>query len=49
MQDTTGFLGFMIKKGQIGDQIQDHNIGAERRHPEASRGGICDENGNLSF
>jgi hypothetical protein len=28
----------MIKKGQVGDQIDDHNIGVNRRHPEASRG-----------
>jgi hypothetical protein len=28
----------MIKKGQIGDQIDDHNIGATSLHPEASRG-----------
>jgi hypothetical protein len=27
MRVTAGFFGFMIKKGQIGDQIQDHNIG----------------------
>jgi hypothetical protein len=26
----------MIKKGQIGDQIQDHNKGELRCHPEAS-------------
>ena len=31
----------MIKKWQIGDQIQDHNIGALRYHPRASRVGIC--------
>ena len=27
----------MIKKWQIGDQIQDHNRGGLRDHPEASR------------
>jgi hypothetical protein len=27
----------MIKKWQIGDQIHDHNKGADRHHPEASR------------
>ena len=27
--------GFMIKKGQSGDQIDDHNRGADRHHPEA--------------
>ena len=32
--------GFMIKKGQIGDQIGDHNRGEPWDHPEASRGGI---------
>jgi hypothetical protein len=26
----------MIKKGQIGDQLQDHNRGELRYHPEAS-------------
>jgi hypothetical protein len=30
----------MIKKGQIGDQIDDHNRGVDRHHPEASRAGI---------
>jgi hypothetical protein len=29
----------MIKKAQIGDQIDDHNIGELRDHPEASRAG----------
>ena len=33
-------LGFMIKKGQFGDQIDDHNRGELQYHPEASRGGI---------
>ena len=28
----------MIKQRQLGDQIQDHNRGADRDHPEASRG-----------
>jgi hypothetical protein len=28
-------FGFMIKKGEIGDQIDDHNIGELRCHPEA--------------
>ena len=32
-------LRFMIKKGQIGDQIDDHNRGELRCHPAASRGG----------
>jgi hypothetical protein len=32
--------GFMIKKGQISDQIDDHNIGALQYHPEASGVGI---------
>jgi|HubBroStandDraft_6_1064221.scaffolds.fasta_scaffold17734_3 hypothetical protein len=40
MQDTAGFFGFMIKKRQIGDQIDDHNRGELRYHPEASRVGI---------
>ena len=30
----------MIKKGQSGDQIEDHNIGELRCHPEASGVGI---------
>src|SRR5580704_9124087 len=34
--------GFMIKKGQIGDQIQDHNRGADRLDPESSPGGSSD-------
>jgi hypothetical protein len=33
-------LGFMIKKAQIGDQIDDHNRGEFPYHPEASRAGI---------
>jgi hypothetical protein len=33
-------LGFMIKKGQIGDQIQDHNRGELQDHPEAYSTGI---------
>ena len=37
--------GFMIKKGQSGEQIDNHNRGELRCHPEASRGGICDKNG----
>ena len=37
--------GFMIKKGQSGDQIDNHNRGELRCHPEAARGGICDKNG----
>jgi hypothetical protein len=32
--------GFMIKKGQSGDQIQDQNRGELWHHPEASPGGI---------
>jgi hypothetical protein len=32
-------FGFMIKKGQIGDQIQDHNRGGLQYHPRASRVG----------
>jgi len=40
MQDTACFSGFMMKKGQIGDQIDDHNRGALQYHPEASRVGI---------
>jgi hypothetical protein len=30
----------MIKKWQIGDQIQDHNRGEFRDDPEALRGGV---------
>jgi hypothetical protein len=33
-------FGFMIKKGQIGDQIGDHNIGTPQYHPIASLAGI---------
>ena len=36
--------GFMIKKGQIGDQIDDHNRGELRYHPEGSRAGDLDQN-----
>jgi hypothetical protein len=36
----TGCLEVMIKKWQIGDQIQDHNRGELWDHPEASRGGV---------
>jgi hypothetical protein len=36
----TAVFGFMIKKWQIGDQIQDHNRGELAGHPEASRAGI---------
>jgi hypothetical protein len=32
-----GVLWFMIKKWQIGDQIQDHDRGELRGHPEGSR------------
>src|ERR1700722_2088157 len=32
--------GFMIKKGQSGDQIDDHNRGELRDHPEASGAGV---------
>jgi hypothetical protein len=39
MRVSAGFFGFMIKKRQLGDQIDDHNIGELRDHPEASRGG----------
>jgi hypothetical protein len=39
MQDP-GVLWFMIKQGQFGDQIQDHNRGIDRDHPEGSGGGI---------
>jgi hypothetical protein len=35
-----GVLWFMIKQWQIGDQIQDHNRGEVRDHPEASCAGI---------
>jgi len=37
---TAGFSEFMIKKGQIGDPIQDHNRGAGSVHPEGSGEGI---------
>jgi hypothetical protein len=33
-----GFSGFVIKKWQIGDKIDDHNSGELQYHPEASRG-----------
>jgi hypothetical protein len=35
-----GVLLFMIKQWQFGDQIQDHNRGADRDHPEGSHAGI---------
>jgi hypothetical protein len=40
----TAVFGFMIKKWQIGDQIHDHSRGELRDHPEASPGGIRDQN-----
>jgi hypothetical protein len=40
MRVRAGFLGFMIKKSQFGDLIDDHNIGELRHHPDASRAGI---------
>jgi hypothetical protein len=48
MQDTAGFFGFMIKKRQIGDQIDDHNRGELRHHPEAfsCRDSLRDSLGN---
>ena len=39
MQDP-GVLWFMIKKAHFGDQIQDHNRGELRCHPEASGAGF---------
>jgi hypothetical protein len=38
MRVTADFSDFMIEKGQIGDQIQDHNRGELRCHPEAFSG-----------
>jgi hypothetical protein len=35
-----GVLLFMIKQWQFGDQIQDHNRGELRYHPEGSHAGI---------
>jgi hypothetical protein len=40
MRVSAGFREFMIKKGQSGDQIDDHNIGELGFHPEASCGEI---------
>ena len=37
------FFGFMINRWQIGDQIDDHNRGELRGHPEASWGGILSQ------
>jgi len=39
-RESARVCGFMIKKGQSGDQIQDHNRGELRYHPEASGDGI---------
>jgi hypothetical protein len=39
MQDP-GVLWFMIKQWLFGDQIQDHNRGELRYHPEGSGGEI---------